>query len=208
FDREGSERDEVHGFSQAAQANFVLADVLRQRSEAIAIPPGTAEEQHQVLERRAQLLLKAQTEYFNTIRYTDPAWAARAGYQIGALYDRMWATISEAPVPPPRRKFGEADMRIYEDEYRKEMARMIRPLVRHAIRYWELTLMMIERASVDSEWSAKLKADLEAARTRLRLTAPDDGDDAAGEDARQEPHVPSRGSDALAKPPAPAATTP
>ncbi|MCA9582096.1 MAG: tetratricopeptide repeat protein, partial [Myxococcales bacterium] len=159
---EGNRRD-AHF---AGAANFVLADSYRRESEAIEIPPATAEEQHEILEQRAALLLQAQREYFDTMRYTDPEWAAASGYQIGAMYDRLWTVITTAPIPPPKNNYNEEGMRIYREEYRKEMAKQVRPLVQHAIRYWELTLMMIERTQVDTEWTERLKADLERVRER------------------------------------------
>ena len=42
-----------------------------------------------------------------------------------------------------------------------------KPLIRHAIRYWELTLMMVERTGVRTEWSSRVRDDLERARVRL-----------------------------------------
>ena len=60
----------------AAAANFVLAETYRRRAEAIEIPMGSAEEQHAHLERRASLMLTAQREYFNTMRFAVAQWAA------------------------------------------------------------------------------------------------------------------------------------
>lgn len=165
--RSGSEDGLVRDNHFAATANFVLAEVLRRRAEAIEIPPGGIEAQRPVLERRAQLVLDAQREYFNTIGHEDPRWAAASGYRIGAMYDAFWEAIMDAPVPPPRRKLPEDHLPIYREEYRKELARLVKPLIRHSIRYWELTLMMVERAGVDTEWSTKIREDLEKARERL-----------------------------------------
>jgi hypothetical protein len=125
------------------------------------------------------LLLEAQTEYFNAIRQSDARWSSAAGFRVGALYDGMWDAITKAPVPPPKRKYNAEAMAAYEDEYRKEMGRQIRPLVRHAIRYWELTLMMIERTHVRTEWTVKVEEALAAARARLI------GDGATGDDAAE-----------------------
>ena len=154
-----------------ASAGFTLAETIRLQSEAITIPPGTAEEQHAVLERRAQLLLRAQRSYFDTIRLTDPYWASAAGYRIGAMYESFWEAIMAAPVPPPKREMSQAELAVYRAEYRRRLAELVRPLTRHAIRYWELTLGMVERTGVRSEWAEKTRVDLEKAKSRLLADA-------------------------------------
>jgi len=163
LDRPDRVRDEFF----AAASTFVLAETLRQRSEAIAIPSGLVEEQRLVLERRAQLLLDAQREYFNAIGFTNPHWAAAAGYRIGAMYDTFWETIMSAPTPPPRDQHPPGSEAEYDRQYRLSLARLVKPLIRHSIRYWELTLMMVERTGVRTEWTERIRADLERARARL-----------------------------------------
>ena len=151
----------------AAAANFVLAETIRQRSEAIELPDATAEEQHQSLDARARLVLDAQREYFNTIRHTDATWAAAAGYRIGAMYDSFWHSLMRAPVPPPSEEMNEATLALYREEYRQELSAHIRPLIRHAIRYWEMTLMMVERTGVRTEWTERTRTDLERMRALM-----------------------------------------
>ncbi|MEZ4247133.1 MAG: tetratricopeptide repeat protein [Polyangiales bacterium] len=112
-------------------------------------------------------LLDAQRAYFDSIRRQHPDWAAAAGYQIGAMYDTFWTTIMEAPTPPPASPLEGELLQVYEEEYRTSLARLVKPLVRHAIRYWELTLLMVERAGLESEWTERIREDLERARTRL-----------------------------------------
>lgn len=158
------ENDRVMDEFFAAAANYVFAETYRLEAEAINIPDAPAEEQHNVLERRAQFMLQAQTEYFNTMRYSLAEWAAPAGYQIGAMYDLLYQDISKSPVPPPKLKFNDAEMAAYEDEYRKELRKKIAPLVKHAIRYWELTMMMLERTGIESEWKEKIQAGLDRVR--------------------------------------------
>ncbi len=146
----------------AAAANFVLAETFRQRSEHIPVPEGDANEQHEALEARARLILDAQREYFSTIRFTDPHWAAAAGYRIGSMYDHLWQAMMSAPVPPPTEEMNDATRGLYAEEYREELARHIRPLLRSAIRYWEMTLMMIERTGAETEWAARARTDSRA----------------------------------------------
>ncbi len=148
----------------AAAANYVFAETYRIEAEKIQIPETNAEQQHQVLERRATFMLQAQTEYFNTMRYSLAEWAAPAGYQIGAMYDLLYQDISKSPVPPPKLEFSAAEMAVYEEEYRKELRKKIAPLVKHAVRYWELTMMMLERTGIESEWKDKIQAGLDRVR--------------------------------------------
>jgi hypothetical protein len=116
-------------------------------------------------------MLRAQTEYFNTMSLTNAHWAAAAGYQVGAMYDGFWHAIMGAPTPPPRNPLPPGSEQAYADEYHRELARLVEPLIRHAIRYWELTLMMVERTQSQTPWAERIREDLERARQRL-ITEP------------------------------------
>lgn len=146
----------------AAACNYVLADSFRQRAQKMEFPPGL-EEQKKVLVRRAELLLEAQREYFNTISLNNLDnyyWAAASGYRIGNMYDELWHAVMSAPVPANLKGDGES-------VYREELAKLIKPLIRHAIRYWELTLMFMERTNIRGAWADKTAADLERVRGLL-----------------------------------------
>jgi tetratricopeptide (TPR) repeat protein len=141
-------------------ANFVIAEAIRMRAEAMTFPNTTQDEQKKILVKRAQLLLDAQRAYFDTIRSTNAHWAAASGNRIGAMYDTLWHDMMAAPVPEtlsPEAKLV----------YPQELAKLIKPLLRHAIRYWELTLMMVERTGVQTEWAEATKRDLERTRALL-----------------------------------------
>jgi tetratricopeptide (TPR) repeat protein len=144
----------------AAAANFVIAEVIRLRGERMAFPDTNQDEQKAVLVKRAQLLLDAQREYFNTIRHTDAHWAAAAGHRIGAMYDTLWHALVNAPVPSTLSPGA-------KELYPQEMAKLIKPLLRHAIRYWELTLLMVERTGVQTDWADATRKDLERTRQLL-----------------------------------------
>jgi len=152
----------------AAAANFVVAEVIRLRAEHMAFPDTNQEEQKVVLVKRAQLLLDAQREYFNTIRHTEAHWAAAAGHRIGAMYDKLWHDLVHAPVP---HTLSEGAKELYP----QEMAKLIKPLLRHAIRYWELTLLMVERTGVRTEWADATRKDLERTRALLLEQPPGPG---------------------------------
>ncbi|MFT3923142.1 MAG: tetratricopeptide repeat protein [Myxococcales bacterium] len=144
----------------AAAANFVVAETIRLRAEAMAFPDTNQDEQRAVLVKRAQMLLDAQREYFNAVRFTNAHWAAASGNRIGAMYDKLWHDLMGAPVPKTLSEPAKA-------VYPQELAKLIKPLLRHAIRYWELTLMMVERTGVQTEWAEATRKDLERTRTLL-----------------------------------------
>lgn len=150
-----------------AAASYVLAETLRREAEQVRIPEGNVATQRPVLEQRAQLILDAQRQYFNTMRSRNAEWSAAAGYRIGNMYDAFWDAIMTAPVPPPSEPLEGELLQVYNDEYRNSLARLVKPLIRHSIRYWELTLQMVERTGVQSEWTTRIEEDLERARTRL-----------------------------------------
>lgn len=141
-------------------ASFVHAETTRLSGETLAFPDTNQDEQRAILIKRAQILLDAQREYFDTIRYTDAHWASASGHRIGAMYDKLWHDIMAAPVPSSLSPGA-------KEVYPQELAKLIKPLLRHAIRYWELTLMMVERTGVRSDWADKTRADLERTRALM-----------------------------------------
>jgi tetratricopeptide (TPR) repeat protein len=154
----------------AAACNYVLAETFRQREQKMAFPEGL-EPQKAVLLRRAELLLEAQREYFNTISLNNLDnyhWAAASGYRIGSMYDELWQAIMSAPVPAHLPPEGHAI-------YRDELAKLVKPLIRHAIRYWELTEMFIERTAIQTPWADKIKSDLARVRVLLLEQPPGPG---------------------------------
>ncbi len=160
----------------AAAAMFVRAESVRARSEAMVLPAGDVQAQHRTLEQRAQLILDAQRAYFDTIRLTNAHWAAAAGYRIGSMYETLYADMTAAPVPPPAEPMSDQQLAMYRDAYRAELRSRVEPLVRHAIRYWELTLLMVERTGVETQWAIRTHAELDRARQLLVTGALPDQD--------------------------------
>ena len=113
-------------------------------------------------------------EYANTITHTsgivntNPKWAAASGYRIGAMYDKLWQDLMAAPAPASL-SAGAKEL------YPQELAKLIKPLLRHAIRYWELTLLMAERTGGRGEWVEKTRGDLERVRGLLLEQPPGPG---------------------------------
>ena len=158
---------EVRGFYFVAAANFVLAENERLAFDQSPVPPGSLQTQRAALDTRAAHLLEAQRLYFDTMRWSEPYWTSAAGYQIGSLYDRFFQSIVTAPVPPASEPLTPEEQADYEQTYRDALAQYVEPLLRHSIRYWEMTLQMIERTGVDTEWRARIEADLVRVRRQL-----------------------------------------
>jgi tetratricopeptide (TPR) repeat protein len=203
FYRTRPEDDRIPDDFFAAANNYVVAEAYRARAQALAFPVGL-EEQKKVLGARAQLLLEAQREYFNTISLVhldNFYWQAASGYRIGNMYDELWQAVMSAPVPPNLPAEG-------HDVYREELAKLIKPLIRHAIRYWELTLMFMERNGMHGVWVDKTSADLE--RVRALLLQQPEGPGGLEELSRDKAKTPTEApapapgaTDVLPKPPAP-----
>jgi tetratricopeptide (TPR) repeat protein len=166
----------------AAANNYALAESARVRQQAMTFPAGV-EAQKQVLLRRAELVLEAQREYLNTIAFKNLDnyhWAAASGYRIGSMYEELWQAVTQAPVPEHLPAAARA-------EYHAELGKLIVPLIRNAIRYWEATELSIERAGIKTPWADKIKADLERVRGLL-LEQPGQGTGAAV-DPKDDPGI-------------------
>jgi tetratricopeptide (TPR) repeat protein len=167
YARTRPEGSEVRGVYFVAAANYILAEGERLAFDESAVPPGDLQTQRAALDARAAHLLEAQRLYFDTMRWSEPYWTSAAGYQIGSLYDRFFQSIVTAPVPPASEPLSEEEQAEYDHTYRSTLAAHVEPLLRHSIRYWELTLQMIERTGVDSEWRPRIEADLVRVRQQL-----------------------------------------
>jgi len=205
--RRQEDQEPVQGQYFPAAANYVLAETLRLQAEAIDVPEASLETQRDRLESRAQLILNAQREYFNTMRYHQPEWSAVAGYRVGGMYDSLWDAIMTAPVPdPPDMRLEGEDLALYQGTYRERLKALVKPLLRHSIRYWELTLLMIERTGVESEWTERIRGDL----NRVRSLLAEQPGESSGESPATQPREahetePTTGEDNQVTTPVPAA---
>src|SRR5215207_2894519 len=102
------------------------------------------------LEEKAGLLLKAQRGYIDTIKYGNARWASAAGYQVGSLYEELYAAFIAAPMPP---KLTVGARQVYVEELQKK----IRILLEKSLRWHRENLLMVERLGVDTEWAEKTK---------------------------------------------------
>ncbi|MGB0680580.1 MAG: tetratricopeptide repeat protein [Polyangiales bacterium] len=130
---------------QAARAQLHVAHCIRDAAEAVPILAQSLAEQSASLDRRARLMLRAQRGYFDTMGWQHLSSTAAAGYAIGGMYRRFWDAIVTAEVPPdPDALQGQARA-LHVQAYRARLKSLVLPLLKHAIRYWELTLALLAR---------------------------------------------------------------
>jgi tetratricopeptide (TPR) repeat protein len=132
-----------------AFSQYHLGEINHQRFRAIALRlPDTQMERD--LDQKASLLLLAQRAYIDTIKYGNPAWASAAGFQVGSLYEELYDSFMQAPVPP---NLEAEALSVYRDELHKK----IRVLLEKSVRWYRENLLMVERLGVDTDWAAKSK---------------------------------------------------
>jgi hypothetical protein len=142
---------------EVAQIHFALGEIRRLRSEAITFVPVPANFA-EVLERRCQGLLDAQSAYSDAMRSYDAHWAAMSGYRIGALYQHLHQDVIGVPAPKSantseKRQLFEGAMRL-----------RYRILLQKGLTMMEHTIMLGERTGEASPWidrAREAKRDLE-----------------------------------------------
>jgi tetratricopeptide (TPR) repeat protein len=130
---------------EVAQIHFALGEIRRLRSEAIVFVPVPANFA-EVLERRCQGLLDAQSAYSDAMRSYDAHWAAMSGFRIGALYQHLHQDVINVPPPkaantPEKRQLFEGAMRL-----------RYRILLQKGLTMMEHTIMLGERTGEASPW--------------------------------------------------------
>jgi tetratricopeptide (TPR) repeat protein len=130
---------------ELAPLYFALGELRRRRAERIVFvptPPNFAE----VLERRCQLLLDAQSAYSDTWRAYDAHWSAMAGFRVGELYERLHQDLMH--IEPPTSADSEQKRQLFEGAMRLRYA----ILLEKASGMMEHTLAMAERTKELSPW--------------------------------------------------------
>jgi tetratricopeptide (TPR) repeat protein len=130
---------------EAAQIEFALGEVRKQRSERITfapLPPNFA----QVLETRCQGLLDAQSAYSEAMRSYDAHWAAMSGYRVGELYQRLHDDVMNIPLPKA------ANTEEKKLLFRGAMHLRYRVLLSKGLKMMEHTIMLGDRTGESSAW--------------------------------------------------------
>ena len=122
-----------------------MGEIRRLRSETITfvpVPPNFAE----VLERRCQGLLDAQSAYSDAMRSYDAHWAAMSGYRVGELYQTLHRDLHA--IPPPRGATDTEKKRLFQGA----MSLRYRVLLEKGLKLMEHTVMIGERTGEGSSW--------------------------------------------------------
>ncbi len=144
-----------------AFAQYNLGQIFHQRFLAapIRLPESQMDKD---LDQKAKLLLTAQRRYIEAIKFGHPGWASAAGFQVGTLYEELYAAFIAAPIPS---ELGVEAREVYIEELHKR----IRILLEKSLRWYRENLLMIERMGVDTDWAVKSKV---AYAKLLRLLDP------------------------------------
>jgi tetratricopeptide (TPR) repeat protein len=132
-----------------AFSQYHLGQINHQRFRAVALRLPESQMDRD-LDQKASLLLQAQRAYIDTIKFGNPAWASAAGFQVGSLYEELYDSFMNAPVP--RELKGEA-----RDVYLAELHKKIRVLLEKSVKWYRENLLMIERLGVNTDWAEKSK---------------------------------------------------
>jgi TolA-binding protein len=142
------------------QSRFYLGEIYAREMEAIRLSAPAAAEKEWVemmgaeLEKKCDLLLRAQNNFIRTIRVGHHGWATAAGFRIGSLYERLYDDLIQVPVPP---ELSEEQQQVYREELKKR----VEVLVTKAIKVYEMSLEMAERIGQKNEWVDKTSRSLE-----------------------------------------------
>lgn len=133
-----------------AQVYFATGELARLEGESITFDP-LPDDFAEQFERRAQLLLDAQSAYSDVMRAYDAHWTAMAGFRVGELYQRLHRDVMNAPRPAGadterRRLVFEAALRLRYSI-----------LLEKGLNMMEHTLAMAERTGEDSPWVARAR---------------------------------------------------
>ncbi len=157
---QGRERLDDH---YAAEAQYYLGEVYRHHFRAVMVDPSRddAGALADALETKAHLLLAAQSHYLKAVRMRDADAAVASGYRVGGLYDELYVQLTEAPLPPG---LDAEEQAAYHNELRKR----VRVLVLKAIRNYEETLAIAQRAGATSAFVDRTQTSLERMKQALR----------------------------------------
>lgn len=160
FHREKSKSEFLPAEYWVGQSRFYLGEIYAREMEQIALsaPSGDhddwVEAMGKELEKKCELLLRAQNNFIRAIRVGHHGWATAAGYRIGSLYERLHDDMVKVPVPP--------DLTEEQREiYRHEVKERVRVLVMKAMKVYQMSLEMAERVGQKNEWVDKTTASLE-----------------------------------------------
>lgn len=148
-----------------ARARFSLGDVYFKRFRAVQLelPQDKLRED---LERKAEMLLRAQNQFMRTLQIKNVEWATAAVYRIGLGYEEFYHALNNAPIPPD---LDEEERKVYIDELRDATD----PVRRKAIIAYDRIISFANRLAVRTDWVEKAKQRVVELRTAGRFSEPD-----------------------------------
>jgi len=153
-----------------AQSRFYVGEIFARQFESAELTSTALEQAAWIdevgskLERKCELLMRAQNNFIRAIREGHTGWATASGFRIGSLYETLYDDMMAVDVPEDL----EADAKaIYLEELRKRIA----VLVRKAIMVYERSLAMAQRVGESNEWVERTSKALERMKA-LALNEP------------------------------------
>ncbi len=133
---------------------------LRVGAIPLVLPPERMGEDLQV---KAELFLRAQSNYIKALRYHHPQWSVAAGYMIGRMYEDFYVDLFTAEIP--------ADLTDEESAmYFEELRSQIKPLMERAVQVYERNLSFSQRLADTPEaqrWASETGTQLMRLRSYL-----------------------------------------
>lgn len=125
------------------------------------------EEMARDLEDKSNLFIKAQNAYVKAVRHHHRDFAVKSGFQLGALFERMYDDMMAAEVPDD---LSQEEIDVYYGELRKH----VKPLVTKAIDIYERNIQLGRRLKGGEEWVKKTESGLARLKEVLRSDAEKD----------------------------------
>jgi tetratricopeptide (TPR) repeat protein len=148
---------------ELAQVFFALGEVRRVKSEEVTFAP-LPDDFSDVLERRCQGLLDAQSAYTDAMRSLDAHWSAMAGYRVGQLYQQLHRDVMEIAPPPQAKTLRQQQL------FQGAMRLRYRVLLEKGLTMMEGTVALAERTGERSAWIGRA----EEAKRELKLALDDE----------------------------------
>jgi len=137
---------------------FFVGEITRERFEEIKIQ-GNLKSTGKILDKKAELILRAQNYYMSSMNFNDKYWATASGYRIGEMYEVFYEQIVKAKISV-KLTFEEGIV------YKEELKLRIQVLLKKAIAIFEENIQMSERISENNIWIKKTLERLENAKKK------------------------------------------
>lgn len=143
------------------QSYFGLGRVHHARVADIKLrlPP---ERMGEDLKKKAEIFMRAQSNYIRALGFHHPQWSMAAGFMIGKLYEDFYTDIFTAEIPED---LTDEAVALYFEELRKQ----IRPLMVRAVQIYEKNLSLSRRipGTNGNEWVENTQQQLQRLQAYL-----------------------------------------